>query len=464
MATSYSYAGYNIYKSILSLKAYKNTINDKSDIKRVKNKIISEINNMIRMIYELKDILDTNPTSFNKDNLIRLEEDINNVAIVINELETHKEAIEMINILLEHEDDGFEVINKYDFRYYIYNLTNSSVGEDENLNSNDWNIILNNLTINRDINIYIPRAREGMSLYYLYKEFNKINPNNFNITSYASENEDYNLQCIKQYANRTIKGMGIGSRISNDVFDVVYLCPEISWLYSLNELGQLRDKKEKIMIKDQIKHLRKDGLFILNIPYYRLTKDIIILLSKQLTNISVIKKTQNDITNTQDILIIGTKNTTPDIKEDVYNYLSSIKLKDISYQLNKQYTLASGGIKEPELFRGSALDVSELESIVKNDTLMESFFKKQEIETNEQNARPLMPFNMGQIGLVLTSGCLDGTVEEYEGQYHAIKGMVTKIKHEDSDIDNNEESILETISNKVQINIVTPDGKFIELA
>ena len=163
-------------------------------------------------------------------------------------------------------------------------------------------------------------------------------------------------------------------------------------------------------------------------------------------------------------MIIGTKNTTPDIKEDVYNYLSSIKLKDISYQLNKQYTLATGGIKEPELFRGSALDVSELESIVKNDTLMESFFKKQEIETNEQNARPLMPFNMGQIGLVLTSGCLDGTVEEYEGQYHAIKGMVTKIKHEDSDIDNNEESILETISNKVQINIVTPDGKFIELA
>ena len=145
MATSYSYAGYNIYKSILSLKVYKNTINDKSDIKRVKNKIISEINNMIRMIYELKDILDTNPSSFNKDNLIRLEEDINNVAIVINELETHKEAIEMINILLEHEDDGFEVINKYDFRYYIYNLTNSSVGEDENLNSNDWNIILNNL-------------------------------------------------------------------------------------------------------------------------------------------------------------------------------------------------------------------------------------------------------------------------------------------------------------------------------
>ena len=464
MATIYSYAGYNIYKSILSLKAYKNIINDKSDIKRVKNKIISEINNMIRMIYELKDILDTNPSSFNKDNLIRLEEDINNVAIVINELETHKEAIDMINILLEHEDDGFEVINKYDFRYYIYNLTNSSVGEDENLNSNDWNIILNNLTINRDINIYVPRAREGMSLYYLYEEFNKINPNNFNITSYASENEDYNLQCIKRYANRTIKGMGIGSRISNDVFDVMYLCPEISWLYSLNELGQLRDKREKIMIRDQIKHLRKDGLFILNIPYYRLTKDIIMLLSKQLTNVSVIKKVEKENENTQDILIIGNKQTTLDYKEDVYNYLSSIKLADISYGLNKQYTLAIGGIKEPELFRGAALDITELEEIAKNDNLLNTFLKKQEIEENKQSAQPLMPFNMGQIGLVLTSGCLDGVVEEYEGQYHAIKGMVTKIRHEDTDVDNDQETTIETISNKVQINIVAPDGKFIELA
>ena len=72
---------------------------------------------------------------------------------------------------------------------------------------------------------------------------------------------------------------------------------------------------------------------------------------------------------------------------------------------------------------------------------------------------------MGQIGLVLTSSCLDGVVEEYEGQHHAIKGMVNKIRHTDTNNDvGNEESVLETISNKVQINIITPDGQFIELA
>lgn len=71
---------------------------------------------------------------------------------------------------------------------------------------------------------------------------------------------------------------------------------------------------------------------------------------------------------------------------------------------------------------------------------------------------------MGQIGLVLTSGCLDGVVEEYEGQYHAIKGMVTKVRDFNNSREDNDETSIETISNKVQINLLTPDGKFIELA
>ena len=71
---------------------------------------------------------------------------------------------------------------------------------------------------------------------------------------------------------------------------------------------------------------------------------------------------------------------------------------------------------------------------------------------------------MGQIGLVLTSGCLDGVVEEYEGQYHAIKGMVTKVRDFNNSREDNDETSIETISNKVQINLLTPDGQFIELA
>ena len=77
---------------------------------------------------------------------------------------------------------------------------------------------------------------------------------------------------------------------------------------------------------------------------------------------------------------------------------------------------------------------------------------------------PLLPFNIGQVGLVLTSGCLDGVVEEIDGVYHVIKGMTTKLTTVETD-DSEEDKIksTETISNRVKINVFTADGKFIEL-
>ncbi|MGL5507558.1 MAG: hypothetical protein ACRDB0_06625, partial [Paraclostridium sp.] len=83
-----------------------------------------------------------------------------------------------------------------------------------------------------------------------------------------------------------------------------------------------------------------------------------------------------------------------------------------------------------------------------------------------QDTKPLLPFNMGQICLVLTSGCLDGIIEEFDGQYHAIKGMVTKVKKTTTNTnDNNTEQMAKDVyTNIVQINIFTPDGEFIELA
>ena len=139
-------------------------------------------------------------------------------------------------------------------------------------------------------------------------------------------------------------------------------------------------------------------------------------------------------------------------------------MAELPTELDFKYELASGGIITPELFRGSVLDEEELEQIINTSGLMSSFWKQHEIEQNESNIRPLLPFNMGQIGLVLTSGCLDGVVEEYEGQYHAIKGMVTKVRDFNNSREDNDETSIETISNKVQINLLTPDGQFIELA
>jgi hypothetical protein len=77
---------------------------------------------------------------------------------------------------------------------------------------------------------------------------------------------------------------------------------------------------------------------------------------------------------------------------------------------------------------------------------------------------PLLPFNIGQVGLVLTSGCLDGVIEEMEGINHVIKGMTTKvITTNREDLDDNKMRCTETINNQVKINIFTADGKYIQL-
>ena len=88
-------------------------------------------------------------------------------------------------------------------------------------------------------------------------------------------------------------------------------------------------------------------------------------------------------------------------------------------------------------------------------------------QNEEKDKSPLLPFNIGQIGLILSSGSLDGVVEEGHGVCHVIKGMTIK------ETDTNNEQIVEngrvvtqvteTVRNKVQITALGADGTFYDL-
>lgn len=450
-----SYAGYSINKSIEILNNYKKNLTEKSEIPKIKIRLESELSSMQKMIDELIVIITYSYGQVSKEDMQRLSAQINRSLRYISKIEVVQDAIDIIESFDSYKSLGFERIDSYEFNSIVSRLAINSFNTVEELSEQDVKNIMSAININRDFNVFSTRARRGDTLKYIKDQTDKAQ------TYALEENEDL-LRELKTHCNRTIKGVLNGSRISNDVFDIMYLSPRISWEYSFTELGGLMEKTEKSMLRGHIKHLRNNGIFIFNIPYFRLTSDMALVTSKLLDNVQIIKKTDDKL---KQVLIIGTKKITRDAKEDIYSMLSTIKYEEIPTQLSNKYNLSSGGIKLPDIFRGSALDQDEIQSLINNSGLMNSFWKKHEVDNNKQSTRPLMPFNMGQIGLVLTSGCLDGTVEEYEGQYHAIKGMVTKIKHTNSNSDtNNEETVTETISNKVQINIVTPDGEFIELA
>lgn len=452
-----SYAGYSIKKSIEILKNYKKNINNKTEVNRMKIRLESELTFMQKMIEELLCIISYRYGEVSLDVLEELKEKVYKDLILVDKIKDFQDTNKIIDSYDQYCDLRFDQINNYEFNNVVSRLATNRFVEEEELTQDDVKTLINAININRNFNVFSTIARRGDTLKYI-KELSE----NKAVTYGLEENDDL-LKELKKDCDRTIKGVLTGSRISNDVFDIMYLCPKVSWEYSFNQVGGLVERSEKQMIKYHIKHLRNNGIFIYSIPYFRLTRDMALIISKQLDNVQIIRK--NKGIALKQILIVGTKKVTRDAKEDIYEMLSNLKYEDIGYELNKKYNLAPGGMINPEIFRGSSLDQEEIENLVNNSGLMNSFWEKNNVETNKQSARPLMPFNMGQIGLVLTSGCLDGVVEEFEGQYHAIKGMVTKIKHTSLNSDvRNEETVVETITNKVQINIITPDGQFIELA
>ena len=448
------YAGYSIKKSIDTLMNYKKMINQKTEIIKMQTRLDSELSSMLKFTDELLNIIQYDDC-IDRGQLIYLKDSILKGMRELSDIKDFNDTIKIINYYLDFQSIGLQNIDLYDAKPVVRYLSDNSYNVVEELSLNDCVKIISSININRDFNVFSSRARSGSTL-------EKIKSLSLDkATIYALEEKDDLFKSCKAVCDRTIKGLLTGSRISNDVFDMMILTPQVSWEYKLNQTGGLVEKAEKAMFRNHIKHLRNNGIFVYTIPISRLTRDMALLISKTLDNVQVIKKEDNLL---KQVIIVGTKNQTREPREDIYAFLSKLKYEDVSSVIEIKYNVASGGIKIPDFFRGSALDEEELLNLIANSGLMNSFWEKS-INIEKQSTRPLLPFNMGQIGLVLTSGCLDGIVEEYEGQYHAIKGMVTKIRHNaTTDEGNNEEVNVETISNKVQINIVTPDGNFIELA
>lgn len=448
------YAGYSIKKSIDTLMNYKKMINQKTEIIKMQTRLDSELSSMLKFTDELLNIIQYDDC-VDRGQLIYLKDSILKGMRELSDIKDFNDTIRIINYYLDFQSIGLQNIDLFDAKPVVRYLSDNSYNVVEELSLNDCVKIISSININRDFNVFSSRARSGSTL-------EKIKSLSLDkATIYALEEKDNLFKSCKAVCDRTIKGLLTGSRISNDVFDMMILTPQVSWEYKLNQTGGLVEKAEKAMFRNHIKHLRNNGIFVYTIPISRLTRDMALLISKTLDNVQVIKKEDNLL---KQVIIVGTKNQTREPREDIYAFLSKLKYEDVSSVIEIKYNLASGGIKIPDFFRGSALDEEELLNLIANSGLMNSFWEKS-INIEKQSTRPLLPFNMGQIGLVLTSGCLDGIVEEYEGQYHAIKGMVTKIRHNaTTDEGNNEEVNVETISNKVQINIITPDGNFIELA
>ena len=230
---------------------------------------------------------------------------------------------------------------------------------------------------------------------------------------------------------------------------------------------------EDIQITNSIRYLKPGGVFILNLPFYDISPNFRLFLAKNLKDIQIFKCTDplldSYIDTCRDTLkyvtIIGTKQLNTSYSDE-FNRLSRIKYEDLKDYLDYSYTINLPD-EEIKIFRGSILDKSELDEVILTDGLYEDFYKTINEHIEEEDKSPLLPFNIGQIGLILSSGSLDGIVEEGNGVCHVIKGMT--IKETDTVTEQSTENgrimtqSTDTVRNKVQITALGADGTFYNL-
>lgn len=279
-----------------------------------------------------------------------------------------------------------------------------------------------------------------------------------NATLYAV---NYSSAMPKDNYDRVALGTMRGSTISNEVFDVLYLTPEIR--YSNNDSTFLV-KKEKDTLKDSIKYLRPGGALVLIMPYYRFYRDIATFLAQHFENFQVASLDDHNA-----VMVMATKRTlrTKELPQEDYKKIRSIRHNKLPIleEIELEHVKLPNIELELKIFRGSVLNEDELQDNIQHSGCMESFWKEQmDSGENQDEQAPLLPFTIGQIGLVLTSGCLDGVIDEGDGHKHVVKGRVIKRVSTERTTDDKSVTYEETSSNHIEINVILPDGTHKSLA
>lgn len=255
--------------------------------------------------------------------------------------------------------------------------------------------------------------------------------------------------------------------ISNNVFYVVFCAPVIK--LSEEDLGNF-SQKYNFFTKSML-YLRTGGIYVLKIPFYRIEESLAILFNKYLENVHAVYSAD------EFVYIVATKRIKRLDNKDI-DRVEVAKFMDIvlAYENESSKTVnETSKLNLPNLpvnfltvdkFRGGEISDKEINELYQNTPANDEFWNAQHIDFDAgEKQRPLLPFTIGQIGLILTSGFLDGVIDEGNGYKHLVKGRVKKYSESNAEIESskNKMNVTEIIGNRVEINVFLPDGTFKEL-
>ena len=281
-----------------------------------------------------------------------------------------------------------------------------------------------------------------------------------NCYAYGVELDGHRAEEALTRLHRVGFGSYFRSRISNEAFHAMLLNPP--YLSVMTEGGN-NTRSEKRFLVDSLSHLMYGGLLIYIIPYYRLTADICRVLCDNFDDLTVWKFTGDEFKRFKQIAVMGTRYKRRDGSGMVASLASLALEPDNLPELmdlpENRYRLPATE-KKVELFKGAEFNITELAEQLKKSTSFSRLFEKNKLDGIAK--RPLLPLNLGQVGLIGGSGLINGLVEC--DTPHIIKGRIVKennIRAEENENSRGEvisTTLTETRSNKMIFNILTPDG------
>lgn len=442
------YAKYIIKDRVLKVKTIKATL------KPTAKDISSEKRKLYGYSYDIQLALSECLHAFNNKQIynimLRQVKDNHNK---ISSIETAEDLIQLVNDTIELFD-FFDYQSEENYNYYYCDLEYFT-----DINTSAATPLLKTVeSTNRNVNLFEPNCSDG-SFLSLFNE---------NTFCYGTETTSL-AKDAKKYAEKIVKGRFLDTKISNDAFDIVIA--KCSILFSLEENTTLRggvQKKERTFLTNITKYIRTGGAILIAIPAFRMYKDMCDYISKNYENVSIFKSSGSLWDNKNIVYIYGQKSSNKEKDDEIYKKLRKCFNPDLIPSMNPEsldfkFKLPHE-IKPINLFRGNSIDLDELYDIVEKSNCEDLFFEEQKVKKIEDEViEPLLPFNIGQIGLVLTSGCLDGVVSEGDGHYHLVKGRVSRKSDKSESKEENKKIKSEIISNRVEINIMLPNGEFKKL-
>ena len=256
-------------------------------------------------------------------------------------------------------------------------------------------------------------------------------------------------------AEKHLYRVGFGSffysRISREAFHLLFLNPP--YLSVLKEGGGTARSEKKFLV-DSMYHLVVGGVLIYIIPYYRLTSDICRILCDNFEDIRMFRFKDPEFKKFRQIAVMAVKKAKSDGSELVDGLIqqaSDIDAMPTIDDLPEGCYALPDQEKRVDIFKGAVFNLGELQRQLEASKTLDGLFEKSSLDAREK--RPLLPLNIGQVGLIGGSGLINGYVDCENP--HILKGRIIK---ETKVIDNDDGTVTHTRVNKMIFNVLTPQG------